>query len=258
MRRTLSFLLTAVYCVFSAAPSTVFAQFFFYDNFNKSDRALVGTTPNIGGAWTITGTDSVNPIQIVGNKVALTTEGQDANAALPFTFNHINGWTLYTGMDLNLSAAQAGGDYFSAISDPGGVLYQQLGAVATTGGYFLQLAATGGGVPAVGTTVLSYIHTYHLDVSWLVISGSLNDLFEIRVDSLLYLSKTWNSVNPEPTQIRAMSLRQGTAAVAPTLSIDNLTFDVPEPSTLMLLGVGAISLLGYRKAKSHGLAMFES
>jgi hypothetical protein len=29
-------------------------------------------------------------------------------------------------------------------------------------------------------------------------------------------------------------------------------FAVPEPSTLLLLGVGAISLLGYRKAKSHG------
>ena len=27
---------------------------------------------------------------------------------------------------------------------------------------------------------------------------------------------------------------------------------VPEPSTLLLLGIGAISLLGYRKAKSHG------
>jgi hypothetical protein len=26
----------------------------------------------------------------------------------------------------------------------------------------------------------------------------------------------------------------------------------PEPSTLLLLSVGAISLLGYRKAKSHG------
>ena len=27
---------------------------------------------------------------------------------------------------------------------------------------------------------------------------------------------------------------------------------VPEPSTLLLLGIGAISLLGYRKAKSDG------
>jgi hypothetical protein len=27
---------------------------------------------------------------------------------------------------------------------------------------------------------------------------------------------------------------------------------IPEPSTLLLLGIGAFSLLGYRKAKSHG------
>ena len=33
-------------------------------------------------------------------------------------------------------------------------------------------------------------------------------------------------------------------------SIDSAT--VPEPSTLLLLGIGAISLLGYRKAKSNG------
>ena len=33
--------------------------------------------------------------------------------------------------------------------------------------------------------------------------------------------------------------------------MDNFTFEqVPEPSTLLLLGIGAISLLGYRKAKS--------
>jgi hypothetical protein len=34
-------------------------------------------------------------------------------------------------------------------------------------------------------------------------------------------------------------------------SMDNFTFEqVPEPSTLLLLGIGAISLLGYRKAKA--------
>lgn len=36
-------------------------------------------------------------------------------------------------------------------------------------------------------------------------------------------------------------------------AMDNFTFEqVPEPSTLLLLSFGAISLLGYRKAKSHG------
>jgi hypothetical protein len=37
------------------------------------------------------------------------------------------------------------------------------------------------------------------------------------------------------------------------LAMDNFTFEnVPEPSTILLLGMGAISLFGYRKAKSHG------
>jgi hypothetical protein len=38
-----------------------------------------------------------------------------------------------------------------------------------------------------------------------------------------------------------------------TTAMDNFTFQqVPEPSTLFLLVIGAINLLGYRKSKSHG------
>jgi hypothetical protein len=36
------------------------------------------------------------------------------------------------------------------------------------------------------------------------------------------------------------------------ISKDKAISGVPEPSTLLLLAIGAISLLGYRKAKSHG------
>jgi hypothetical protein len=43
----------------------------------------------------------------------------------------------------------------------------------------------------------------------------------------------------------------GTSGSITDLSQLRLTL-VPEPSTLFLLGIGAISLLGYRKAKSHG------
>jgi hypothetical protein len=43
----------------------------------------------------------------------------------------------------------------------------------------------------------------------------------------------------------------GSSGVATEITVLRLTL-MPEPSTLLLLGIGAISLLGYRKAKSHG------
>src|SRR6476659_9504613 len=77
------FLRAAAFLALAAVScSGVSAATIFSDDFNKADQALLGTTPNVGGTWTITGTSVVNPIQIVGNKVALANNGQDAFAAL--------------------------------------------------------------------------------------------------------------------------------------------------------------------------------
>jgi hypothetical protein len=64
------------------------------------------------------------------------------------------------------------------------------------------------------------------------IGGSLTTLDALANNELVFTwSNTGNTATPN-TELR-------------------LTL-VPEPSTLLLLGIGAISLLGYRKAKSHG------
>jgi hypothetical protein len=236
----------------AAAATTVFS-----DDFNKPDQALLGTTANVGGTWTITGTSVVNPIQISGNQVALTTTGQDAFSAFSSSVPNTAGNVLHTSMDINLSAAQATGDYFSHLSDPAGTtsfFFQRLGAVATTGGYLLQLAVTGGGgaTTTAGTTVLSLNQTYHIDEYWTFVAGTLNDTFEIDVNGTSYLTKTWDSTSAEPTSVSAANFRQGTASVAPTLTVDNLQVEVitaPEPSTAFLAGL--LGLVGLARRRSR-------
>jgi large repetitive protein len=63
----------------------------------------------------------------------------------------------------------------------------------------------------------------------IAIGGSLTTLDGLANDEYTF---AWTSLGTETTQLR-------------------LTL-VPEPATLMLLGIGAISLLGYRKSRSHG------
>src|SRR5262249_30489638 len=140
---------------------------------------------------------------------------------------HADGTILHTGMDINLSAVGTG-DYFSHLSDPVGTtstFLQRLGAVSTSGGYFLTLAETAGGgaTTLAGTTVLSLGTTYHVDINWTFVPGATNDTFSVLVNNAAYLNKTWTSSTPEPTQISAGNFRQGGgSASAPTLTVDNL------------------------------------
>ncbi|HEX5470404.1 MAG TPA: hypothetical protein VFW73_00875 [Lacipirellulaceae bacterium] len=221
----------------SALASTIVLS----DDFNKSNQALVGTTPNIsGGAWNQTGAVATNPIQIVSNAVSLVTSGQDTYAPFTGPVTEMGGNSIHTSMDIHVSAAQATGDYFSHLSDPVGtntLFFQRLFAKSMSGGFQLGLAVTGGGGAAInyGTTVLNLNQTYHVDAYWNFVAGATNDTFDIDVDNMPYFSKTWDSTNAEPLQISAANFRQGSAGSAPTLTVDNLEVEsVPEPTSLAL------------------------
>jgi hypothetical protein len=254
MRGSLSFSLAAVLCVvLSAASSTLFAAVVtFRDDFNKANQALLGTTPNVGGTWAITGTSVVNPLQIAGNAVPMTTTGQDAFSAFAFSVPATAGTSMHTSMDINLSAV-ATNDYFSHVSDPAGTtnfFFQRLGANTTTGGYFLNLTETGGGATTSGTTVLNLNQTYHVDVLWNFVAGPTNDTFQVLVNNVPYLNKTWAAANPEPAQVSAANLRQGATGSAPTLTIDNYQVEgVPEPATAILGIVLGLFALAVRRSR---------
>jgi hypothetical protein len=245
----------AVVAAVCAAPSAVFAAILFQDDFNKADQALLGTTPNVsGGNWTITGTSTVNPLQISGNQASLNTTGQDAYAAFSNSAPNAAGAPIRTSADINLSAVGTG-DYFLHLSDPVGTssnFFQRLGAGTASGGYVLTLAVTGGGGAATtaGTTVLSLNTTYHVDIDWNFVAGALNDTFQVSVNGSPYLTKAWDSTNPEPTQVSAANFRQGTTGSAANVTVDNLTVEqVPEPATLVLASMVGLVGLACRRSR---------
>jgi hypothetical protein len=235
-----------------AAPAAVV----FLDDFTSPAGNLVGTTPDTGLAWTQTGATATNPIQANGSAAALVTSGQDVYAGFSATLPSIAGESVHTSLDVNVSAAQATGDYFAHLSDPLATtsnFYQRLSARSSGNGYQLGLLDTSGTNSATtwGTTVLSFNQSYHVDVFWDFVAGATNDTFEVLVDLNPYLTHTWTSILAEPGQLVAANLRQGTAANAPTLTVDNLTVEgtIPEPASASLVAVSALALSALRRRR---------
>lgn len=231
----------------------------FSDSFGYPDGALLGQ-----GGWTITGTSVVNPIQVSSGQVALTTTGQDAYSALPggpITLG--DGDNFYIGLSLNVSAAQATGDYFLHWTPTVGntsLFIDRLFVKSSGSGYVLGWLETAGGtlaVPSYGTAELSFDTAYRVVVAYHNVAGTLNDTgalyvnpftdVSVELNNTPYVTKSWTSTSPENETVAALNLRQGTASSAPTLTLDDLnaskafsevtTFTpIPEPSALSLLG----------------------
>jgi hypothetical protein len=243
-----------------AAMPAARADVLFSDQFN-TNGPLLNFAP-----WTITGASVVNPIQVVGGGVVLTNNGQDVNAALSVTNSATS---FYIGLTLNVTEAKVG-DYFLHVSP----------AVGDTTSFFARLAirtnntATGfllgyqevsgtGSVTNYGSTTLLSNTSYRVVLAYNSVPGALNDTASIYVDPIdlieanntAYLTDGWTSATAEPTAIGTVNLRQGNAANAPSLRIDDLvvatTFAeavavVPEPSQIALFGLGALGLVAYR------------
>ena len=255
-------------CGLMVATVGVQATPLFSDDFNSySTGNLAGLTQDaVGqGPWRQTGTAAATPIQvnnISGNNVAaLGTSGQDIYAGLPGgPITLADGDNFYIGLTLNVSAAQATGDYFLHFSSPLGTtsfFNDRLFVKSTTGGYLLGWVETSGGaVASYGTSVLNFNTAYRVIVAYHDVAGTLNDTGAVYVDSAdstenianAYVTKSWTSTTAENETIAALNFRQGSAANAATLTVDDLnastTFSdvttftavVPEPTSLSLLG----------------------
>jgi PEP-CTERM motif-containing protein len=241
--------------------SSTRAAVVFSDNFDSySNGNLSGQ-----GGWTATAS-AATPMQVTGttNKVVtLGTSGQDEYHALSGSVPLTPGNNIVTSATINVTSAQATGDYFLHLSDPAGTttnFYQRLFIKSTTGGYLLGLTDISGtgSTTDYGTGVLATGTNHDVYVVWNFVSGNNNDTFQVYVDptdtttlsnNTPYVTHTWSSATAEPATLSAVNLRQGSASNAAALTVDNLSVSglVPEPATLSLLSMGAVSLIRRRR-----------
>jgi hypothetical protein len=207
------------------------------------------------GGWTAT-TVAATPMQVAGASdkyVQMNTSGQDDYKAFSQVIPKTDGNTIDTSMTINMSAAQATGDYFAHLSTPVGTtggFYQRFFAKSSGAGFVLGLLGASGGTPGYGATVLNFNQEYDVDIAWTFVTGALNDTFAVTVDSVPYLNYTWDAASAaEPTQLAAANLRQGAAGSAATLQFDDYVVNgiVPEPASLGLLAIGSVFALRRRK-----------
>ncbi len=246
----------ALFSAFSVSMSAHgSAALVFSDNFSTSG-ALVGTTPDLGGNWTQTGTIATNPITVADGSVAVLPNGQDVYATLSQSVPTTAGNSINTTFDLTVNAVQSTGDYFLHLSDPVGTTSNFYGRIfarpsATVGFYQLGIASNSGTgtVTTYGTTDIALGQTIGVSMTWTFVAGPANDTFSLSTDGSSYISGyTWTG-NAEPTtQITAVNLRQGSTGTAPTITVDNLEVNaIPEPSSALLAGLGGLVLLRRRR-----------
>lgn len=266
MRKVICFLCGLLCVTFNLQAASVFS-----DDFNSYTTGnLVGQ-----GNWLQTGATATSPVQVnASTKVALGTSGQDVYSAMPggpLTF--ADGTSFYVGLTLNVSAAQATGDYFLHYTPTVGdtsLFFDRLFVRASGAGYTLGWLATSGTGSGVlyGSTVLNLSTDYRVVLAYHAEAGTQNDTSAIYVDPFTdtsvelnntpYASFAWNggTVSAENHTVAAINLRQGTAANSATLTVDDLnaslafgdvttyTAVVPEPQSLTILV--AFGLVGWR------------
>ena len=237
------------------------------------DGNLAGLGPNVVGqnGWAQTSTSSTTPIQYNSTLGAavIGTSGQDIYKAFTTQAQKTDGTSLFARLDFKLTAVQATGDYFFHVSDPAGTtgnLYARLFARTAGSGFSLGIQTTSGTSSATvwGSSILDLNQSYTAVVAWDFVGGALNDTMTVYVNPLsdnrsnltAEVTSNWlSTTGAEPASaISAVNLRQGNAANAPTvnatyISVGSTLGDVgviPEPSSSLLMMLGAVGLIGIR------------
>jgi len=250
-----------------ATSYSALATVYFSDNFDGyANGNLVGQGP-----WQQTGAVATSPVQANNGAVSLGNTGQDIYAPLisPTTIN--DGSSLYIGVDVTVTAAQSAGDYFLHWTPTVGnssIFQERLFAKSSGGGYVLGYTSTTG-TAVYGTTVLNFGTDYRLVLNYTGVPGLANDTFALYVNptdtttegnNTAYMTGGFVGTGSETNAVAGINLRQGTAANAPSETVDNLdmattfgeaaVFTVPEPSAAALGILGGLAgLVAWKRRK---------
>ncbi len=218
----------------------------------------VGTDTTTAGqdGWLSSSGGGTNNISVANSAtngtVTLATSGQDIRRAFT-AVTPGNGTSVYLKAEFTVASAQTTGDYFLHLGD-GGIsnFYARTYIKSTTGGFLMALG-TGAGAVTYGTTVLSLNTPYTVLVRYDFATGLLNDtgalfinpITEDGVGETPYVAAT--TIGGEPTTIGSVHLRQGAAGSSAGVTVDSITFAVPEPASAVLGAFGLLGILRRRR-----------
>ena len=217
-------LVATVITLSSAAQAAVLLE----ENFN-----FTGALTSNG--WTAASSGGTNPISAatpsliysglpssgVGGAASMTTSGEDDRK----TFTSQTG-DVYASCLINLSAAQATGDYFFTLSSGTTGFVSRVFAKTSGAGFVLGLSKSSTTV-TYDTTTLNFNTTYLIVIKITKNSGSTtDDVSSLWVNPILGSAEstallTSTATNDQST-VDSIVIRQGTAANAPTLKIDSI------------------------------------
>jgi hypothetical protein len=232
--KKITLLLAFIACVVFAQ-----AQFIVNENF---DYTLGDQLKTHGWVGTGTSPSTVNPILITtptityagypgsgtGNEVSLVTSGEDLNKA----FTAVNSGTLYYSALINVTSAQATGDYFLHIGDVstgstffGRIFIKQkigtsnlaFGILKTSGGTSVQNAAFSDSIYSLNTT---YLLVAKVEVSTGNSSLIINPTISSTEPTSGWLTSTLGTTALPTAGFGTVNLRQGSATLAAALKVD--------------------------------------
>ncbi len=216
--------------LFAAAGIGAKAQLLTED-FNYSAGTLLsanGWTAHSGAgtnAITVTSpglTYAGHPGSGVGNAISMTTSGEDDNKTLSAP---VTSGTAYASFMVNVSAAQATGDYFIGFFQNTSTFPVRI-FVKTSGGGFVFGIGKQAATATYEATVRSFGTTYFLATNYIYNPGTQDDAVNLWVNPTLGGAEPAATIanvtaaNGDATTLTAIYVRQGTAGSASTQRVD--------------------------------------
>ncbi|HZZ44858.1 MAG TPA: PEP-CTERM sorting domain-containing protein [Tepidisphaeraceae bacterium] len=241
--------------------STAHAALLISDTFDYTNGSLAGNTPTTGGKWAAH-SGTTNDIQVVSGAAVVNeaTGVQDDNSTFAGGVTATTGSVLYSSYTVNVSAPTGtlAPVYFGMFLNGTSNFTSRvsIAAPATAGDGYRIALSQGSSTTAAGvilTADLAFGTTYTIATSY-DYTNKNGSLWLNPVDtSSAPLGTTTDSGFSDA--VGAYAFRQSSATGNSSITIDNLkvgtTFAdvVPEPSTLSLLGLGALSIIRRRKSR---------